>query len=144
MIAESRILWALLLGSGAFTVALGTVHFFMPVLFDFKTAIPRDGSPIAPFRLFFFSYPTARSDVHGIAWVMNHAVSFTLVTLGVVDLFAGRWLGTPGGVFVGIWAAAFWALRAGSQLYLGRRRGDFLVMGWFAALAALHLCAAWT
>ena len=77
-----------LLIAGIFTLTLGIIHFFFPALLDFKQAIPRQGAPIRPFRLGPIHYATQRSDVHGIAWVMNHAASYTLVSIGLLDLFA--------------------------------------------------------
>ncbi len=37
-----------MLASGAFTLALGIVHVFMPILFDFRQAIPAEGEPLKP------------------------------------------------------------------------------------------------
>lgn len=111
----------LLFLSGVFTVILGTVHFFMPVLFDFENAIPLEGSALKSFRLLFYQYPLKRSDVRGIAWVMNHAVRSTLVSIGI---------------------ALWWFLRVACQFYLGRRRGDYLVCAWFCLPGALHVIAA--
>jgi hypothetical protein len=132
----------LLFLSGLFTVFLGVVHFFMPVLFDFGNAIPSHGAPLKPFRLLLYQYPLKRSDVRGIAWVMNHAVSFTLVSIGVLDLAATSWLGTTTGRLVCGWIAVWWILRAVCQFYLGRRTGDWIVFAWFSLLGALHVVAA--
>ena len=95
----------LLLGCGVFTICLGVVHFLFPVLLDFENAIPKQGAELKPFRLAFYRYDTKRSDVHGIAWLMNHAVSFVLVSIGVFDLFAFRWLGTATGAALSAWVA---------------------------------------
>ncbi len=70
---------------GLFTLILGSAHFFFPALLDFGQAIPREGLPLRPFRLGPIHYPTERQDVYGIAWVMNHAASYTLVSVGVAD-----------------------------------------------------------
>jgi hypothetical protein len=126
---------------GVFTLVLGSAHFFFPILLDFKKAIPKDGSPIKPFKLWFIRYATKRSDVHGIAWVMNHAASYTLVSIGVVDLVAFLWLGTTVGTILGLWIAGWWFIRAGSQLYLGRRKGDWRVLVGFAWLGVVHVGA---
>ena len=83
--------------AGIFTTALGSVHFFFPKLLDFAQAIPRQGSPLLPLRLGPIRYATLRSDVNGIAWVMNHAASYTLVSIGIADLIAYCWLGSEGG-----------------------------------------------
>src|SRR5690554_2339901 len=113
--------------AGVFTSALGIVHFFFPVLLDFAQAIPRQATegqpPLKPFRLGPIRYATQRSDVYGIGWIMNHAASYTLVSIGIVDLIAYQWLGTVAGRWLALWIAGWWFLRAGSQLYLGRRRG---------------------
>ena len=129
--------------SGLFTFALGAAHFFFPILLDFDTAIPRRAvEPLRPFRLGPIRHATTRADVYGIAWVMNHAASYTLVSIGVVDLAAFLWVGTPVGRLLAAWIAGWWVLRSLSQLYLGRRRGDRLIMAGFALLAALHGIAA--
>ena len=127
---------------GLFTLILGSAHFFFPLLLDFDQAVPRQGSPLRPFRLGPIHYATKRSDVHGIAWVMNHAASYTLVSVGIADLLAVRWLGTPLGLALSLWIAGWWFLRAGSQLYLGRRRGDWLILAGFTLLGLIHLGAA--
>ena len=127
---------------GVFTLILGTAHFFFPALLDFEAAIPREGPPLRPFRLGPIHYPTERQDVYGIAWVMNHAASYTLVSVGVADLLAVRWLGTSVGLGLSLWIAGWWFLRAGSQLYLGRRRGDWLILAGFALLGLIHTGAA--
>ena len=77
----------LLYVSGAFALGLGFLHFFFPILFDFEHALPKDGPPLKPFRLWPIRYATLRQDVRGIAWVMNHSASYGLVTIGLVDIF---------------------------------------------------------
>ncbi len=124
---------------GLFTLILGTVHFFFPLLLDFEHAIPRRGGSIKSFRLGPIFYKTERSDVHGIAWVMNHAASYTLVSIGLLDLLAYRWIGTPVGRWLALWIAGWWLIRAVSQLYLGRRRGDWWILAGFAWLGVVHL-----
>jgi hypothetical protein len=125
--------------AGIFTTALGIVHFFFPKLLDFAQAIPREGEALQPFHLGFIHYATLRSDVHGIAWIMNHAASYTLVSIGLVDLLAYRWLGSEFGRWLLLWIAGWWFLRAGSQLYMGQRRGDWWILAGFAWLGAVHL-----
>lgn len=132
----------LMIASGLFTIGLGLVHFIMPVLFDFGGAIPREGPALKPFRLLFYVYNTRRSDVHGLAWVMNHAASYTLVTIGVIDLFVSSWLASRWGWLIASWIALWWFIRAASQFYLGCRRGDWLIFAWFGMLAVLHVAAA--
>ena len=131
-----------LYGAGAFSVALGVVHFFLPVLLDFHRAIPNEGESLKPFRLLFYRYDTKRSDVRGIAWVMNYAVSFTLVSIGIADLFADYWLNTQFRWIIALWISVWWLLRAICQLYLGKRKGDLVVMAWFVLLSIIHLAVA--
>lgn len=123
--------------AGVFTLTLGLAHFFFPVLFDFEHAVPKTGAPLKPFRLFFIRYATQRTDVHGIAWVMNHAASYGLVSIGALDLYwAATGTLTP---WLSLWIAGWWLIRAASQLYLGRRPMDWLILAGFAALSVLHL-----
>ncbi|MEO8082213.1 MAG: hypothetical protein ABI780_00175 [Ardenticatenales bacterium] len=124
--------------AGIFAVGLGALHFFFPWLLDFRAAIPVDGPPLRPLRLPGVRYATTRGDVYGIALVMNHCVSYTIVSIGLADVLASRWMTMPAGRLVALWIAGFYAIRAASQFYLGRRRGDRAVMAGFAALAALH------
>jgi hypothetical protein len=132
-------IWEACLGAaGVFTLLLGIVHFFLPVLLDFRSAVPKEGSPLKPLRLGFIRYATLRSDVHGIAWVMNHAASYVLVTIGALDLFASRWIQTPPGKLLAGWIAGWWFLRAVTQLYLGKRVGDWLILAGFVLLGGLH------
>jgi hypothetical protein len=141
MDVDTAILIALFV-SGAFTLALGLVHIFMPILFDFQHAIPPNREPLAPFELGPIRYATTRSDVRGIAWVMNHAASYVLISIGVADLLWWRWPNGTIGVLLALWIAGWWLLRAGSQLYLGRRRGDLKIMIGFLVLAAVHVVTA--
>lgn len=123
---------------GLFSFLLGSAHFFFPVLLDFERAIPKDGPPLRPFRLGPIRYATKRSDVYGIAWVMNHAASYVLVSIGLFDLAGYWWLGTPGGRLLSLWIAVWWLIRAGSQFYLGRRRGDWWIGAGFGFLALIQ------
>jgi hypothetical protein len=129
---------------GCFSLILGSVHFFFPVLLDFEHAIPRQGQPLKPFHLPFIHYPTTRQDVYGIAWVMNHAASYVLVTLGLMDILWAWWLPSENGNLLALWMAGWWFLRAGSQLYVGRRRGDWLILLGFASLGVWHVVAVLT
>jgi len=97
---------------GVFTVVLGLVHFTMPRLFDFDGAIPTEGAPLKPLSLRVVSYQTKRSDVRGIAQIMNHAVSYALVTIGVVDLLVERWYTAGFAPYLLAWLAGWWFLRA--------------------------------
>ena len=125
--------------SGLFTLILGLLHFFFPLLLDFEQAIPKQGPLLKPFRLGPIFYKTQRQDVYGIAWVMNHAASYTLVSIGMADLMASYWLGTALGQLLALWIAVWWFIRAASQLYLGRRRGDWWILIGFAWLGLVHL-----
>jgi hypothetical protein len=136
-------LWLVALAvCGLFSALLGLAHFWFPILLDFAAAIPKEGKALRPFRLGPIRYATQRSDVYGIAWVMNHAASYTLVSIGLVDLLAAIWLKTPIRLPLTLWIAGWWFLRAGSQLYLGRRRGDWWILAGFAWLGVVHLGAA--
>ena len=128
----------LIMLSGAFSLILGVLHFFFPVLFDFEHAIPKEGQPLKSFRLLFIQYQTKRSDVLGIAWVMNHCVSFVLVTIGIVDLYFLKWENTQCAPYLAAWIGTWWIIRAASQLYLGQRRGDWLILIAFASLGLIH------
>lgn len=125
--------------AGVFALGLGTLHFFFPWLLDFRAAIPADGPPLRALRLPGIRYATTRGDVYGIALVMNHCVSYTIVSIGLADLLAARWMMSSGGRLLAFWIAGFYGVRTASQLYLGRRTGDRWVMAGFAALSALHL-----
>lgn len=127
---------------GAFTVVLGLVHVTMPWLLDFDGAIPTDGDPLEPLNLLVASYQTKRSDVRGIAQIMNHHVSFTLVTIGILDLLVDEWLASRFGPYALVWIALWWFLRALTQRNMGSRPGDWLVAGWFGLLGVFHLAVA--
>lgn len=120
-------------------MVLGTIHFFFPLLFDFRGAIPPRGDALKPFPLIVTRYNTTRSDIYGLVWVMNSAASFAILTVGLLDLFWTTWLPSAYGALVAIWIALFYLIRAGSQLAMGRRRGDWLILAAFAALGAFHL-----
>lgn len=125
--------------TGIFSVALGIVHFAFPILFDFRGALAHDGDALKPFPLIVTRYSTTRDDIRGLIWIMNHAASFAILTIGLLDLFWNVWLPAQYGTWIAIWIALFWFLRAGSQLYMGRRRGDWLILIAFAALGVIHL-----
>ena len=127
---------------GLFSLSLGSIHFFFPKLLDFEHSIPKNGPPIRPFRLGPIRYATKRSDVHGIGWVMNYATSYVLVSIGLFDLAAYFWLGTPAGRLLTLWIAVWWLIRAGSQFYLGNRRGDWWIAVGFVWLGVVQGVAA--
>ena len=128
--------------TGAFATVLGALHFFFPLLFDFDQAMPREGAPLRPFKLWFIRYATLRSDVRGLIWVMNHWSSFWILTCGLLDLFWTQWLPLSFGPLVCVWLALAWFVRAASQLYMGRRLGDWLILLGFASIGVLHLFVA--
>jgi hypothetical protein len=74
-----------------------------------------------------------------MVYVMNHAASIVILSIGVFDLFAMRWWSTWQGAAVSAWIAMFWWVRAASQLYVGRRPGDRFVIAWFALLGTIQL-----
>ncbi len=131
----------LVYAAGAFAVVLGIMHFTFPERFGFREALSGEGQPLSPFRLWFYRYDFRRSDLFGVVRVMNHCVSFTILSVGICDLLASRWLGTGPGALVAGWIAAFWFVRAATQLYLGRRRGDWFVVAWFSLLGIVHVLA---
>ncbi|HZQ05509.1 MAG TPA: hypothetical protein VFD70_02955 [Anaerolineae bacterium] len=130
---------SLLYITGTFALVLGILHFFFPILFDFRGAIPEQGSPLKPFPLMLTRYQTVRQDIYGLIWVMNHIASFALVTVGLLDLFWTVWLRSTYGALIAAWIALFYFLRAGTQLYMGRRRGDWIILAAFGALGVFHL-----
>ena len=136
------VLTLLLYAAGVFAIVLGVLHFTFPTRFGLLLALGAASSPVPPFRLFFYRYEMKRSDLRGLVYVMNHCVSYVIVAVGVYDLFATRWLGTLPGLLAAGAIAGFWLMRAGTQFYLGRRRGDLFVITWFVLLAALHVAAA--
>ncbi|MFI5271793.1 MAG: hypothetical protein ACHQ4H_02015 [Ktedonobacterales bacterium] len=136
----------LLLGlAGAFTLVLGILHSFLPAALDYRTLLldrPAGWRPPRPFRLWLTRYVVTLHDRYGIVWVMNHAASYVLVSIGLLDLFAWDWLRSDAGRLLALWVAGWWLLRAVNELYLGRRAGDWLICAWFVALGLLHL-AVW-
>ena len=135
-------LTVLLYLSGAFTLCLGVLHVFLPALLDYRAIVlDRDPQikPPRPFRLWPTRYVATFADRYGIIWVMNHAASSVLISIGLVDLLAAEWLRADTGRFVALWIAGWWLVRAVSQLYIGRRVGDWAILLWFTALGVIHL-----
>ncbi|HEY7780259.1 MAG TPA: hypothetical protein VIC85_08620 [Ktedonobacterales bacterium] len=136
------VLTALLLLAGAFTLCLGLVHVILPALLDYRAVIldrdpPR--KPPRPFHLRPTRYVVSLADRYGIVWIMNHAASYGLISIGLLDLLASGWLRGDPGRLVALWIAGWWFVRAASQLYLGRRLGDWLLLAWFAGLGLIHV-----
>lgn len=127
--------------AGVFGIVLGILHFFFPLLFDFRGAIAPHGDALKPFPLLVARYNTTRQDIYGLVWVMNYAASFAILTIGLLDFFWREWFSTSYGALITIWIALFYFLRGLSQLYMGRRRGDWLILAAFCALSAFHVLA---
>ena len=127
------------LGVGLFAVILGLIHFTLPRRFGFSQVILETGQSPPEFRLGPYRQELQRSDLRGMVYVMNHAASFVILSIGVFDLFAMSWWTSWQGAAVSTWAAVFWWVRAAAQLHVGLRRGDLFVMGWFAMLGLLQL-----
>lgn len=132
--------------AGIFAFVLGVLHFFLPALLDYHTTIlgpARERKAPRPFRLWPTRYIATLGDRLAVIWVMNHAASYGLVSIGLVDLFAGRWLmSATAGHLLALWIAGWWLLRAVNQRYFGRRAGDWAILVGFVALSALHLWVA--
>jgi hypothetical protein len=132
--------------AGIFTLGLGIVHLWIPRIFRFDEAIGSDTDatlpPLGTVAAGPWRYPRRRADARGLAWVMSDAASYVLVSIGLLDLaWVGGWTVVP--LAIGAWwIAGWWAIRAGSQLVIGRRRIDWLFAGWFAALAVVHVALA--
>lgn len=114
----------------------------LPLALDLPRSIPLQGEDLSPVVLGRFRYRLRRQDVRGITWVMNHAASYVLLSVGIADLFAGVWMGTGAGRLLAAWIAGWWLLRTFTQAAVGVRRVDLLIGGWFALLATVHLVAA--
>jgi hypothetical protein len=123
---------------GTFALALGSLHFFFPRLLDFESVLKMDGADLKPFRAYIWNYQTKRTDVRGIIWLMNHHVSFVIVSIGVADLLVEHWISSPFSHILLVWMSLWWLLRAFLQFYLGRRRGDWFVFAWFIVIAILQ------
>ena len=128
--------------AGVFAVVLGVLHFTFPERFGFREALSGEGPPPPVFRLGFYRYPFRRAELFSVIRIMNHCVSYTILSIGVFDLLASRWRGTSAGVWLAAWVAGFWFVRAATQFYLGRRRRDWCVVCVFAALGLVHVAAA--
>ena len=127
---------------GMATIVLGLIHLVIPRLVDFEHAVPASMPPLRELPIVGARYRTRRQDVLGVVWVSNNAATWVLLTLGLADLLAARWLGTEAGRILAAWAGGWWVIRAGFQLAFGRRVGDWAFIGLFAAAAAIHVWAA--
>lgn len=122
--------------SGGFSLLLGLIHFFLPKLLGYGDVI---GTPARAFHLGPITYALKRQDLLGIVWVMNHHASYTLVTIGLLDLLGPAWMTSAPGRLALLWIAGWWGLRSASQYYLGRRPGDWLIAAGFLILGFAHL-----
>ena len=135
----------LLVASGIFSIGLGLWHLGVPRWFDLATAIGRDRpgqEPLRPIVAGGLHYQTTRRDALSVAWVMNAAATYVLVSIGLVSVAAPSWLGTDAGRVLAAWIAGWWTIRAVMQVPFGRRRIDFVVMSLFIGLGATYLAAA--
>lgn len=132
-------------GAGVFSVALGIAHLWVPRIFALDRAIGTDGPSVPELGMLgrgAWAYRRRRSDAIGLAWVMSNAASYVLLSIGALDLaWAAGHRAVPLGIG-GLWIAGWWALRAGGQFVVGRRRGDFAIAALFAALAVVHVALA--
>jgi hypothetical protein len=134
----------LIIVCGIFTTVLGVTHFIYPRLFQYRAVIyveANEGRQLEPFRLWFITYPLTIDTVYALIWLMNNHVSFTLVSIGLVDLLATTWL-LQDARYLLLWIAAWWWLRAGFQPVLGRHARDWFWLSVFGALGGVHLWAA--
>jgi hypothetical protein len=135
----------LTLAAGIFSVWLGVVHVWVPRIFAYREAVGSDGiglPSLGAIHVAGWRYQRRRSDLIAIAWVMSNAASYVLVTVGIIDL---AWAAGDRTIPLGIgalWIAGWWALRAGGQFLVGRRRLDTAMAALFLALAAGHLALA--
>ena len=126
--------------AGVLTLAPGATHFVYPARFGYRhifDAYPGPDRTLGPFRLGILSYPMDLRKAYGIIWMMNHHVSFVLVSIGLLEVGApGRLLRSPE---LALWIAAWWLLRAICQpLLLGRRWYDWLITTGFGLLGVGH------
>jgi len=125
---------------GGFTVLLGIAHFFLPAIVSLRTVVVDSGTPL---RIPGIRYIPSRRDLHGLVLVMNHAVSYALVTIGFLDITLPSGLDTALGRGVAVWIGVWWLIRAVAQLHIGRRPFDGFVIVAFGSFAVFHLWAAW-
>jgi hypothetical protein len=135
-----------LLASGIFAFGLGIVHLAIPRIFDFAGDVGQDGRASLPHLSTLtvgpWRYRRRRADVLGLSWVMSNAASYVLISIGLLDLLAGRWATEPAGRVLFAWIAGWWGIRAGGQFIVGRRSVDWLFAGLFAVLGIVSLAAA--
>jgi hypothetical protein len=133
--------------AGFFSVWLGFVHVWVPRIFPYRAALGVDEvgtPPLGSIGVAGWRYERRRSDLVAISWVMSNAASYVLVSIGIVDL---AWAIGDRTIPVGVgatWIAGWWALRAGGQFLVGRRRLDIGMAALFGALALGHVALAAT
>lgn len=131
-----------LFGIGVFGVVLGVLHFTFPRRFGYRAALEPHDAPHGVFVLGPYRRKLTRQDLLGIISVMNNPVSYAIVLCGVFDLAAPWWRGTTGGALGSLAVGGFWLMRAISQFAVGRTRNNWLVFGYFLALAVVQGVAA--
>lgn len=133
---------------GAWTIGLGVWHLGVPRWFAFGAAVETTaGEPprsLGHYRLGALHYARRPADVVGLGWVMSNAASMVLITIGLVDIGWAVGDRTIPIVVGAWWVAGWWAVRAGSQLLIGRRPVDAYLIVLFVALAILHVATAVT
>ena len=124
--------------SGAFTIALGIAHIFFPRILGFRETLVESKTALA---LPLTSYVPSSRDRYGLILVMNSAVTFVLLSIGVADICHEAWLKGVYGRVIAFWIAGWWLLRAIEQRHLGFRAFDCAVAVGFSVLAAVHVLA---
>ena len=142
---SSQLSWALAF-CGIWTIGLGLWHIGVPRWFAFREAVEPTGSgplrALGLYRLGPVAYERRLADVVGLGWVMSNAASMVLVTVGLLDVVWAVGDRTIPIVLGAAWIALWWAVRAASQLLVGRRVLDMQLLALFAAIALLHLLVA--
>lgn len=123
---------------GVFAFALGSIHVFFPRLLDFENVMKMEGPALKLFRMYFWSYQVKRTDVRGIIWLMNYHVSFVILTIGIANFLIDYWIMSPLSHVILLWMSLWWLLRAFLQFCIGRRKGDWIVFGWFLFLSLIQ------
>ena len=145
LLVSSQLTWALAV-CGIWTIGLGLWHLGVPRWFAFREALEPTGDgprkALGRYRIGPIAYERRPTDVVGLGWVMSNAASMVLVTVGLLDVAWALGDRTIPIVLGALWIALWWAVRAGSQLLIGRRVVDMQLLAVFAAIATLHLAVA--
>lgn len=127
----------LLVISGIFTLSLGIIHIFLPLIVGYKKIIYSLNDKLKSINLIFTSYKIKLSDLHGIIWIMNNHASYVLISIGLVNIFFSEWLLNEGKLLC-LWIGLWWLLRSFNQFFLGKRLGDYVIILIFLTLAIIH------